>query len=232
MQLGGIHKNSLIDYPGKISCVLFTAGCNFDCPYCHNPELVRCESSCVAMIEDQQVFDFLETRKSFLDGVVISGGEPTLQKELFDLCRIIKQMGFPVKLDTNGSRPEILAKLIEQSLVDYCAMDIKTDPYEYSPFIRKSQNPDKILDSIRILMESDVPHEFRTTCVKPFVTETVIEKIAKIIAGCRRYTLQAFHESEVLHPDFFAGRNFLYSRKELLKLKALAEPWVQECIIR
>ena len=141
MVFGGLQKNSLIDYPGKVSCVLFLSGCNFDCPYCHNPDLAKDSSLCPVLLDEKAVFDFLQRRKGFLDGVVISGGEPTLQKDLLVLCKKIKELGYLIKLDTNGSRPQVIKRLIDEGLVDYIAMDIKTDPFHYSPLIAKSQIP-------------------------------------------------------------------------------------------
>ena len=231
MVFGGFQKSSLIDYPGKISCVLFLSGCNFDCPYCHNPNLAKGNST-PCFSEAGGLYDFLEDRKAFLEGVVISGGEPTLENDLFSLCARIKDMGYPVKLDTNGSRPGVLKRLMEEDLLDYVAMDIKTDPSLYAPFIRGDFHPEDILESIEILMGSDLPYEFRTTCVKPIVNEKTIGNIAGIIRGARLYALQGYHESEVLHPEFFQDVNPRYADDEMMALKAVADPWVQECLVR
>jgi len=192
MRLGGLQKNSLIDYPGKVSCVLFLSGCNFDCPYCHNPDLVRGSLPCHASPDEKAVYEFLERRKGFLDGVVISGGEPTLNRNLILLCEKIKQIGYPLKLDTNGSRPQVIKRLIDEGLVDYIAMDIKTDPLHYSPMIVKNYNPGHILTSIKTIMEKAKTYEFRTTCVKSIVAEQNIENIAKTIRGAALYVLQRF----------------------------------------
>jgi pyruvate formate lyase activating enzyme len=136
MLLGGLQKTSLIDYPGKLSCVLFFSGCNFDCPYCHNPQLARgCRVGFPSTIETQ-LYRFLKRRRTVLDGVVLSGGEPTIQKDIYSACLRLKQMGYPVKLDTNGSRPQVLRRLLDEKLVDYIAMDIKTDPLNYSPVFK------------------------------------------------------------------------------------------------
>ena len=134
MIFGGMQKNSMIDYPGKISCVLFACGCNFSCPYCHNPQLARGCKDNMNAFNEKTASDFLEGRKGFLEGVVISGGEPTLQADLPAVCEKIKGMGYPVKLDTNGSRPQVLKRLLNDALVDYIAMDIKTDPLKYFSF--------------------------------------------------------------------------------------------------
>ncbi|MBU3949854.1 MAG: anaerobic ribonucleoside-triphosphate reductase activating protein, partial [Proteobacteria bacterium] len=205
MIIGGIQKNSLIDYPEKISCVLFTSGCNFACPYCHNPQLVKNNPN--VCIKETEIFDFLESHKNFLDGVVISGGEPTIHDDIHFICKKIKAMGYSVKLDTNGSNPEVIKSLIDEELIDYIAMDIKTDPCRYSYFTTSGFDYVKILSSIQIIMDSKIKYEFRTTSVKPFVDVSVIEKISRIIAGANRYVLQHFHNNNVLMPEFFNTKN-------------------------
>jgi len=165
MFFGGLQKNSFIDYPGKLSCILFASGCNFECPYCHNPALVRGGFSRPPAIDEKTVFTYLEKRKGFLDGIVISGGEPTLQKDLVPVCEKIQKMGYPIKLDTNGSRPLVIKKLIEKGLVDYIAMDLKTDPSQYFPLISKVDSYRQISESIRIIMASDLPYEFRNLII-------------------------------------------------------------------
>jgi len=232
MRIGGIQKSSLIDYPGKVSSVIFCSGCNFDCPYCHNPALVPGQAACPNNLDTNAVYGFLNQRRNFLDGVVVSGGEPTLQPDLVDLCRKIRDFGLPVKLDTNGSRPRVLQHLIEADLVDYIAMDLKTDPVLYRSYIKSDCRPDPIVDSIELIMESGVDYEFRTTCVKPIVTFRTIENILHLIAGARLYALQRFRSGVVLHPEFFKNGQCEYSADEMLELKALAEQTVAECIIR
>ena len=232
MVLGGLQKNSLIDYPGKVSCVLFFSGCNFNCPYCHNPDLAKGSSLCPVLLDEKALYGFLEGRKGFLDGVVISGGEPTLQQDLICLCKEIKKIGYSIKLDTNGSRPQVIRRLIDEGLVDYIAMDIKTDPFHYSPLIAKNYNPDHIIASVQTIMESASGYEFRTTCVKPIVDSHDVKKIAKIIKGATLYALQHFHNSRVLHPEFFREIKPDYSEDELMGLKAIAEPLVKKCIVR
>jgi len=202
MHIGGLLKNSMIDYPGKLSCGIFLAGCNFDCPYCHNPDLVEGCAGRSAEFNPGNIYRFIENRKGFLDGVVISGGEPTLQEDLFDLCRRIKNMGFPVKLDTNGSRPRVIKRLIDEGLVDYIAMDLKTDPRWYATYIKANCNAAAILSSVEIIMESAIAYEFRTTCVKPIVTPTVIENISRLIKGASLYALQRFHKNPNPHAFF------------------------------
>lgn len=212
--------------------MLFTSGCNFDCPYCHNPDLAKGCTNYSPFSTENGVYDFLDNRKAFLDGVVISGGEPTLQKDLVLLCQKVKNMGYPVKLDTNGSRPKVLRQLIDEGLVDYIAMDIKTDPFNYSPLIKKDCKPDNIISSIRIIMESDLAYEFKTTCIKPIINKNVIESIARRIQGASLYALQKFQNTGVLHPEFFQENEESYDDSELLHLKSIAKPWVKRCIVR
>ena len=232
MLFGGLHKNSLIDFPGKVSCVLFLSGCNFHCPYCHNPDLVTGNLLCSSPLDESHLYQFLEERKGLLDGVVISGGEPTLAKDLPPLCEKIKGMGYAVKLDTNGSRPQVIKHLIKEGLLDYIAMDIKTAPSEYARFVKKDEDSTDIRASIQIIMESSVPYEFRTTCVKPLVDNDIIESVAKTIKGANRYVLQRFNDTRILHPEFFKEVKPEYDMDELTSLQTIARPWVKECILR
>lgn len=232
MNIGGFIKNSTIDYPGKLSCGVFLSGCNFDCPYCHNPDLAKARSLPGAEVNPQDIYRFIDARKGFLDGVVISGGEPTLQEDLFDLCMHIKQLGYPVKLDTNGSRPRVIKQLIDEGLVDYIAMDLKTEPAKYATYIKPNCDMTAILSSIQVIMESAIAYEFRTTCVKPIVTAQIIENICRLIQGAAVYALQRFHKIEMLHPEFFKEASYEYTDEEMLQLKAVAAPWVQQCILR
>jgi pyruvate formate lyase activating enzyme len=233
MNIGGIQKNSFIDYPGKLSCVIFLSGCNFDCPYCHNPTLVRGSDECPASLRGDGLYGFLKSRKDFLDGVVISGGEPTLQKNLVKLCGAIKELGYSVKLDTNGSRPKDLRLLLERGFVDYIAMDIKTDPSRYNPLVSRECNPEDILSSIEIIMETAPDYEFRTTCVKGFIDSETIGRIVKIIKNAKLYALQNFHRAEILHPEYFdRSTSPGFTDPELMAFKSIVEPWVQECVVR
>ena len=232
MQIGGLEKNSLIDFPGKLSSVLFFSGCNFNCPYCHNPELALGCPSRPAAVNFEEICRFLESRRGFLDGVVISGGEPTLQSDLIEVCSQIKQLGYALKLDTNGSRPEVLKRLIDQGLVDYIAMDLKTDPLLYTAYIQRNCDPAPIFSSIQIIMQSGIDYEFRTTCVKPIVTRQTIENISLKIQNAQLYVLQHFRNQDVLHPEFFRDSDYEYCDDELMQLKAIADQWVQKCIIR
>ncbi|MBU4185821.1 MAG: anaerobic ribonucleoside-triphosphate reductase activating protein, partial [Proteobacteria bacterium] len=178
MIIGGLHKNSLIDYPGKISCVIFLSGCNFDCPYCHNPELAKGRSLGSDFLSEDLIFDFLEIHKGFLDGVVISGGEPTLQKGLISFCKKIRLMGYPVKLDTNGSRPEVISKLIDEGLVNYIAMDIEGDTTDSALVVDAELFADKPFSSLlRNVHNSIGVPERNLYTVKKILSDPDVEKL-------------------------------------------------------
>jgi pyruvate formate lyase activating enzyme len=230
MIIGGLQKTSLIDFPGKVSCVCFVSGCNFRCPYCHNPDLVNHPGK--AFLDENGFFAFIRERQGFLDGVVLSGGEPTLQNDLPVFLSRIKREGYAVKLDTNGSHPRMIQELVARRLVDYIAMDIKTDPSLYPLYMQREIDPDNIRSSIRLIMASDIPYEFRTTCVRPIVSPETVEAIGRLVQGCSLYVLQQFSSARVLQPDFFENTRAGYDREEMVQLKALAEPWVQKCIVR
>lgn len=231
MVLGGIQKSSLIDYPGKVSSVIFFSGCNLDCPFCHNPELAQGKLPSRAL-DKTEILQFLSQRRGLIDGVVMSGGEPTLQKGLLSMCKAVKDLGFLVKVDTNGCRPKVLKQLLNSGMVDYIAMDIKTDPADYGLLAKNGSVSDDIQKSIRIIMAADIDYEFRTTCVKPFVDEAIIKKITHFINGAHLYALQHFQEKTLLHPEFFHSIPSHFSETELLCLKEIADSSVKTCIIR
>ncbi len=230
MILAGIQKNSLIDYPGKVACVVFVAGCNFACPYCHNPDLAL--GRYPERISVDELIRFLQPRRLLLDGVVITGGEPTLTPMLAELCRSIRNLGLEIKLDTNGSRPDVLAQLMEERLVDYIAMDLKTAIEGYAPVLVADAVKPLIVQSIKLIKTGRVDYEFRTTCVRPFVDEQLIVPMAQAIEGARRYVLQPFRKALLLQPDFFGQANPSIPPRELKQLQTLAAPWVQQCLIR
>ncbi len=233
MKIGGLIKSSMIDYPGKISCVVFTCGCNFICPFCHNASLIP-------MVADEDMTDFhpelvisfLEKRKGLLEGVVITGGEPTLQKDLVSFCQIVKELGYPIKLDTNGSCPDVLRVLLEDGLVDYLAMDIKALPSEYYPLITKDNNYESLQESIGIIMASEIMYEFRTTCARPFVNTQMIQKISEMIRGAKRFALQTFNPDNILNPGFYNRQEVVYEEAEIKAFAEIAREYVQSCIIR
>ena len=232
MLLGGLQKHSLIDYPGKSSCVCFVSGCNFHCPYCHNPDLALGTPAHAGRLTEEMLFTFLETRMGLLDGVVVSGGEPTLHNRLSSFCAQIKGMGYAVKLDTNGSLPWVIRDLVDQGLVDYIAMDLKGSPEGYRVLMNGDCRMEDILASAKIVMESKIPYEFRTTCVKPFVTPDILPGMAALIREARIYVLQPFHGTRILAPEYFEGREPGYSESEMENLRAMAEPFVRECRVR
>ena len=233
MKIGGLIKSSMIDYPGKISCVVFTCGCNFICPFCHNASLIPMVADDVDTdFHPEAVIAFLEKRKGLLEGVVITGGEPTLQTELVSFCKKVKQLGYPVKLDTNGSRPDVLRELLADGLVDYLAMDIKAMPSEYIPSIAKDVSSEMLQESIKIIMASGITYEFRTTCAKPFVNGDMIQKVSEMISGAKRFALQSFNPDNVLNPGFYKKLDDVYQEDEIKAFAEIAEKYVQSCIIR
>jgi len=226
----GLQKTSLIDFPGRVSCVVFLTGCNFRCPYCHNPELAQGQYP--ERISIAALKDFLARRRSLLDGVVITGGEPTLQPDLAALCRAVRDLGLAVKLDTNGSRPEELKALIRAGLVDYIAMDLKTAPDSYGPPLCAENEGPAVLESIRAIMTSGVDYEYRTTCVRPFVDDVRIRSMASAIKGTRRFILQTFNPSKTLDPDFGLASRHGLSAEQMQSLQRLAASDVISCSIR
>lgn len=217
-----MQRFSLIDYPGKICAIVFTQGCNFRCPYCHNPELVNPEEFSESIAHDE-IFSFLKKRMGKIDAVSITGGEPMLQKDLVQFIRKVKNLGYLVKIDTNGSMPEVLSELIGQRLLDWIAMDVKAPLDKYKEITRTSVNTGSIEKSIHLIMNSGIDYEFRTTVVKSLLNEDDIEKIGTLIKGADRYVLQKFVPSKTLNPKFmdketFAETEFKRTFKTLNKL--------------
>lgn len=194
MRIGGLQKVSLLDFPGRIAATVFLPGCNMRCPFCHNAPLVLPEQSPDPGLTEQELIDFLLTRRGKLDGVCVTGGEPTLHKGLPVLLRKIKDMGFAVKLDTNGTNPGMLAELLGEGLLDYVAMDIKNSPEKYA-LTCGGEHLDTVQKSVQILMGSGVEYEFRTTVSKPLHTPEDIKKIGIWLSGAKRYYIQQFVDS-------------------------------------
>jgi len=250
MHIGGIEKFSLLDFPGKPAAVIFTQGCNFRCGYCHNPELVY-PSLFQPLIPETEVFDFLESRRGKLAGVVITGGEPTMQEDLVPFIKKIRKMGFAVKLDTNGMNPKVLEALItpatgeagsgaagenatsDDPLVDYLAMDIKGPLKKYERVACAAIDPKNIKESIRLVMASGVDYEFRTTVVRSQLTLADFPAIGRLIHGARLYALQRF-----VVPSMYkiANQSFLkektYDDKEFDAIRAKMERYVARCVVR
>lgn len=184
-----MHKLTTLDFPGVVSAILFTQGCNFHCPYCHNAFLIP--ASGAEPLRPQALLDFLKKRRGLLDGLVISGGEPTLQGGLADFCRAVKGMGYKIKLDTNGNRPKVLAALLHDGLVDYLAMDCKTASKLYHPhFSAEAGAAGAVRESAALLRASGLPHEFRTTCVKPYLTRDLLPQFLELIGRESPWFLQ------------------------------------------
>ncbi len=227
MQIGGLQKTSLIDYPGKVSCIVWTIGCNFRCPWCYNKSLVF---GTAEQITEREIFDFLEKRKNLLDGVAITGGEPTMQPDLPDFIRRVKSMGYLVKLDTNGSNPDVIEKLIHERLVDYIAMDVKAPLKRYQEVTKSDIETNKIKQSISLIMRSGIDYEFRTTVVPGLVGKDDVVAIVKLIKGAKRYYLQRYFKAETLDDAYSNLKP--PKRKDVQEMCEAAKPYVKECGIR
>ncbi len=234
MNIGGFQKNSLIDFPETIAAILFTQGCNLICPYCHNPDLIASPQKRAGTLYDEnKIFEFLEKRKGFIEGVVITGGEPTLQNDLLFFCRKIKDMGYKLKLDTNGTRPEVLSKLFKENLVDFVSMDIKTSLENYHLVLPGKFDTAKILKSTRLLMDKAPAYEFRTTCARPFVSKKIMEEIGKMIKGASKYVLQKCSRNViVLEPDFLTDDKNFFSDDQMRKLQETIDEYVVTSLVR
>ncbi len=230
MIIKGLQKITLLDFPGKVACTVFTAGCNFRCPFCHNASLVT-HTETAKNIPEEEIFAYLSRRKGILDGVGITGGEPLLQKDIAEFCQKIHEMGLLVKLDTNGSFPDRLRSLLEESLVDYIAMDIKNCKEAYAETCGlqdMTQELKKIEESIRLIMNSDIPYEFRTTVVRELHSKERIERLAKEIAGAKRFFLQTFTDSGDLIGEGLSA----YSAEEMEELLAIVKPYLPTAELR
>lgn len=229
MQIAGLQKLTLLDFPSRTACTVFAPGCNFRCGYCHNPELVEPKNP--ELIEEGKFFEFLSARKGFLDGVCITGGEPTLQPDLLEFLKKIRQRGFLVKLDTNGSNPEVLEKLFRAHLLDYVALDIKASPGSYAKLTGAEGIIGKIQSSRDLIMQSGVEYEFRSTLVKELVTEKEWTGILNFVCGAEKFFLQSFeNKKDCLDPKFKNYHSF--SRSELQTMCAKARDYVRECGVR
>lgn len=202
MKITGLQKMTLLDFPGKVACTVFLGGCNFRCPFCHNSQML--DGNAERFMEEEEFFRFLEKRQGLLDGVCVTGGEPTLQPDLPEFLERIRALGYQVKLDTNGYRPEVLKAVVEQGLVDYVAMDIKNAPERYEQTVGIPLDVEKIQQSILYLVSEKVDYEFRTTVVEPLHDEQSIKNLAswllEISGGklAKRLYLQAFTDRETV----------------------------------
>lgn len=211
MDIRGLSKTTLLDYPGHVAATIFTGGCNFCCPFCHNGDLVLAPQD-IPAFSQEEVLSFLNKRKNILTGVCITGGEPTLQPDLSDFMSKIKKIGYLIKLDTNGYHPEVLEKLLNENLLDYIAMDIKSGKQNYGKACGvKNLDIARIEKSISIIMNSPVPYEFRTTIVNGIHKESDFYEIGQLIKGAKTYYIQSYKESEGVIDKHFTA----FSPKEL-----------------
>ena len=233
LRFSGVQPFTRLDYPGLFACIAFLPGCNFRCGYCHNPEfvlpdlLVKTQASWVG---EEDFVSFLDQRRGKLDGVVISGGEPTLHPGLGTFMCRVKDMGFKVKLDTNGSRPEILKSLLDDGCVDYVAMDVKTSLERYTELVGPCVKPEAIRESIAIIMDRAPEYEFRTTLLREVHGLSDLQQMADLVLGAKRYALQRFRPATTLDPAFAN-----YSAPDDAELRLIADvfrPNVQELILR
>jgi pyruvate formate lyase activating enzyme len=246
MEIGGLQKLTLIDYPGRLAATVFLCGCNFRCPFCYSKELVLPEEiKKQPKIPEKDFFDFLKERKGLLEGVVICGGEPTIHRELPDFCERIKRIGYLVKLDTNGSNPEMLKRLINEKLIDYpsgakggderkfidyVAMDIKAPKEKYSEVTGVKVNIKKIQESIDILKEGKVDYEFRTTVVPTILEKKDILKIVQWIKPAKKYYLQNFRAEKTINPKFKEMKP--YPQEYLVEIQKIISPFFEICQVR
>jgi pyruvate formate lyase activating enzyme len=217
MRIGGMQRYSLLDYPHESAAIIFLQGCNFRCKYCHNPELVDPDRFS-PMIDEEGVWQFLNSRIGKLQ-VVISGGEPLIHADIVPFISRIKEMGFKVKLDTNGMFPEVLGNLINQKLIDYVAMDIKAPFDEYVKVTGYKGSIEGLKKSLKLLIDGTIPYEFRSTLVPGIHTSESVDKMAQMVAGAREYYLQNFKSTKILDDAFKDTRSFPISEmREFLKI--------------
>lgn len=227
MKVGYILPQSLIDYPGKVSAIFFTVGCNFKCPYCYNPNLASGE---IDSLSEEEIENFLKEREDFLDAILLSGGEPTLQKDVLDFAKKVKSRGFLFGIETNGTNPAVLKKLIDQGLVDFMAMDVKAGLDNYEKVSGVEADKEKIEESIELIKNSGLDHEFRTTVVSSFIDEETIRKIGKLIKGSR-IVLQQFVNDKDMFDDSFKEVE-PYKTKKLKEFKEILEDYASEVEVR
>lgn len=227
MKIHGLQKMTLLDFPGRVACTVFLGGCDFRCPFCHNFELA--DGSAKPVMEEEELLSFLKKRQGLLDGVAFTGGEPCLHRDLPDLIRRIRELGFAVKLDTNGYHPRLLKALLEEGLIDYAAMDIKNCPEKYALTCGVSEvNMDTVRESIALLMNSGIDYEFRTTVVEEFHQAEDFHGIGELIRDARHYYLQCFTDR-----DSVPFGNLHAPSKEALEAYAeIARQYVSDTSIR
>lgn len=225
----GFIKNSFVDYPGKVAATVFTGGCNFSCPFCHNGELVTSPGK-METIPIWEIMEFLDKRKGLIDGIVITGGEPTIYPGLRDFILKIKEKGFLVKLDSNGHEPLVLEKLIQENIIDYIAMDIKNSPEKYAETAGlKKIDISRIIKSVEIIKNSGIDYEFRTTVMKEFHNKEDIVKIKDWLGSSKKYVLQNYNPKEGQVEDIIFTP---FSEEELEEFKEILSENIQKVEIR
>lgn len=230
MLIGGLQKTSLLDYPEKIAAILFTQGCNFRCGYCHNPELLNINAQLHQEVTLDAFFEFLNNRKGKLDGVVITGGEPCIQKDLIQVISKIKKMGFLVKLDTNGTFPDVISELLIKNLIDYIAMDIKAPLEKYHKITGSIVNIENIKKSIAIILNSNIDYEFRTTVIASQLSFDDFENISILIQGAKKYYLQKFVPSKIYNQALASEKT--YSTEDFQKIINLLQKNIKKVELR
>ena len=227
MNIHGLQKMTLLDFPGKVACTVFLGGCDMRCPFCHNWELV--DASAQAIMDENELFRFLGGRIGLLDGVAFTGGEPLMRNDLMDVIKRIRDMGFKIKLDTNGNHPDRLRSVVDAGLIDYVAMDVKNSPERYGETIGlPGFDISRIKESIDYLMNCGTDYEFRTTVVKQFHDEDSFKGIAELIKGADRYYLQGFVDRETVPYAGLEG----YTKEEMEKFLDIVSPYVKSAEIR
>jgi pyruvate formate lyase activating enzyme len=231
IEIGGLQKTTLIDYPGRISSTVFLIGCNFRCPFCYSSELVLPEKiKLQPRISEKEFFNFLKERKGLLEGIVICGGEPTIHKDLPDFIKKIKELGYLIKLDTNGSNPRMLKQLIAEGLVDYVAMDIKAPKEKYDKATGVKVKIRDIEKSIDILKQGKIEYEFRTTVVPTIHLKEDVIEIAKWLSPAKKYFLQNFRPEKTINPEFEKIKP--YPEDFLIEIQKEISPYFEVCEVR
>ncbi len=228
MKIGGFQYTSLLDYPDCISAIIWTVGCNFRCPFCYNKTLVEGNA---ALISEEEIFSFLHKRKGVIEALVISGGEPLLQKDIVPFIRKVKQLGYLVKIDTNGSFPKILEQLLDENLVDYVAMDVKAPKNKYAQLAGVKTNISTIRRSVDIIMQKAKDYEFKTTFAPDLLKKEDIISIAKWLKGAKKFYLQQFKgDVPVLSSNYMSANP--YSKEYLMETLEAIQPYFTACGVR
>lgn len=233
MLISGIQRFTLLDFPEHIACIVFLTGCDFRCGYCHNPEFVlpkEIKKISKSFIPEGVFFNFLESRKGLLDGVVISGGEPTISSSLPIFIKKIKDSGFKVKLDTNGNNPPMLEKLLKDNLIDYIALDVKISLEEYPSLVGPCIRPDFISKSIQLIKKSGIEYEFRSTLIREIHTEKILKNMATLLEGTTSYYLQTFRSGHTLDKKFQKYHPFTQTEMNDIAEKIFAKKVKKVCV--